>query len=92
MIPALRERFAQFNLLWNALELRVESNFLAKYAGERVKCYGRTLTSSCSPQEPGHFVISVDWNDVPVRGSPFDVAVFDSGEELHLRNKSSVFW
>ena len=41
-----------------------------------------SLTHACRPRESGRFVVNVFWNDIPVPGSPFNVAIFDTAEEL----------
>ena len=46
------------------------------------------MSSSRSPRESGRFVVNVFWNETPVQGSPFHVAIFDTQEELSRHEAS----
>lgn len=53
----------------------------------------RTVLCSYSPEEPGKYVINVKWSGCHVRGSPFNVQLFESQAELdnYLGNKKGFF-
>lgn len=49
---------------------------------EREQHNDRTILCQYDPQEPGAYVITIEWSGHNVRGSPFHVNIFESKGEL----------